>query len=51
MLLIPMLWFYTAATGWQSSAVRASMMMTIILGGWSLKRPSNLLNSLAAARS
>jgi len=49
MLVIPMLWFYTAATGWQASAIRASIMMTVILGGWSLRRPPNLLNSLAAA--
>jgi ComEC/Rec2-related protein len=48
-LLVPMLWFYTAATGWQASAVRATVMMTIILCGWSLRRPSNLLNSLSAA--
>jgi len=48
-LLIPMLWFYTAATGWQASAIRATLMMTVLLAGWSLKRPSNLLNSLAAA--
>jgi ComEC/Rec2-related protein len=46
---IPAIWFYTAATGWESSAIRASVMMTIVLGGWSLKRPSDLINSLAAA--
>jgi ComEC/Rec2-related protein len=46
---IPAIWFYTAATGWESSAIRASVMMTIILGGWALKRPSDLINSLAAA--
>ena len=46
---IPVIWFYTAATGWESSAVRASVMMTVVLGGWALKRPSDLLNSLAAA--
>jgi ComEC/Rec2-related protein len=45
----PAIWFYTAATGWEPSAVRASVMMTIVLGGWALKRPSDLLNSLAAA--
>ena len=49
LIAIPTLWFYTAATGWESSAVRASVMMTIVLGGWSLKRPANLINSLAAA--
>jgi competence protein ComEC len=46
---IPAIWFYTAATGWESSAIRASVMMTIVLGGWSLKRPGDTINSLAAA--
>ncbi len=46
---IPVIWFYTAATGWEASAIRASVMMTIVLGGWALKRPGDLLNSLAAA--
>ncbi len=49
LIAIPTIWFYTAATGWESSAIRASVMMTIVLGGWSLKRPANLINSLAAA--
>jgi competence protein ComEC len=49
LVAIPAIWFYTAATGWESSAIRASVMMTIVLGGWSLKRPSDLINSLAAA--
>ena len=48
-LAIPTIWFYTAATGWEPSAIRASVMMTVVLGGWALKRPSDLLNSLAAA--
>ncbi len=48
-IAIPILWFYTAATGWQPSAVRSSIMMTIVIVGWSLKRPSDLVNSLAAA--
>lgn len=46
---IPVIWFYTAATGWESSALRASVMMTIVLGGWALKRPGDTINSLAAA--
>ena len=46
---IPAIWFYTAATGWESSAIRASVMMTIVHGGWALKRPGDLINSLAAA--
>jgi competence protein ComEC len=49
MVLIPLLWFYTAATGWQASAMRSAIMMTVIGAGWILERPSNLLNSLAAA--
>jgi len=46
---IPLLWFYTAATGWQPSAICSTVMMTVIIAGWALKRPSDLLNSLAAA--
>ncbi|HSY17788.1 MAG TPA: ComEC/Rec2 family competence protein [Candidatus Acidoferrales bacterium] len=48
-IAIPIIWFYTAATGWEASAIRASVMMTVVLGGWTLKRPGDLLNSLAAA--
>jgi ComEC/Rec2-related protein len=48
-VVIPLIWFYTGATGWQSSAIRSTVMMTIIIGGWSLRRPGDLLNSLAAA--
>lgn len=48
-IAIPAIWFYTAATGWEPSAIRASVMMTLVLGGWALKRPVDLLNSLAAA--
>lgn len=48
-IVIPLLWLYTAATGWQPSAVRSTIMMTIVLLGWSLKRPNELLNSLGAA--
>ena len=48
-IAIPAIWFYTAATGWESSAVRASIMMTLMLGGWAFKRPADLLNSLGGA--
>ena len=48
-LVIPLIWFYTAASGWQASAIRSTLMMTVIVGGWSLQRPGNLVNSLAAA--
>ncbi len=49
LIVLPLIWFYTAATGWQPSAIRSTIMMSVIIGGWSLKRPSNLLNSLSAA--
>ena len=48
-IAIPAIWFYTAATGWESPAVRASVMMTVVIGGWALQRPASLINSLAAA--
>jgi len=48
-VLIPLIWFYTAATGWQPSAIRSAVMMSIILAGWALSRPTDLLNSLGAA--
>jgi competence protein ComEC len=48
-VVIPLIWFYTAATGWQPSAIRSTVMMSLIIAGWSLKRPTDLLNSLAAA--
>ncbi len=49
LIVIPLIWFYTGVTGWQASAIRSTIMMTIIIAGWSLKRPSDLLNSLSAA--
>jgi ComEC/Rec2-related protein len=48
-VVIPLIWFYTAATGWQPSAIRSTLMMSVIIAGWALRRPSNLVNSLAAA--
>jgi ComEC/Rec2-related protein len=48
-ILIPLIWFYTLATGWQSSAVRSALMSTFVFAGWALRRPTELLNSLAAA--
>ena len=49
LVVIPLIWAYTGVTGWQASAVRSTIMMTVIIAGWSLKRPSDLINSLAAA--
>ena len=48
-VVIPLIWCYTGITGWQASAIRSTVMMTIIILGWSLRRPSDLINSLAAA--
>jgi competence protein ComEC len=49
LIALPLLWFYTAATGWQPSAIRSAIMMSIVVGGWALRRPGDLLNSLGAA--
>ena len=49
LIVIPVIWFYTAATGWQASAIRSTIMMSVILSAWMLKRPVDLLNSLATA--
>lgn len=48
-ITIPLTWGYVAATGWQSSAIRSALMMTVVVGAWSLRRPTDLLNSLAGA--
>lgn len=49
LLVVPAVWMYVAATGWQASAVRSAVMSTVVVAGWSLHRPPDLLNSLAAA--
>jgi competence protein ComEC len=49
LVLTPLIWFYVALTGWPASAIRATVMLTIIIGGWALRRPSDLINSLLAA--
>lgn len=43
------IWFYAGLTGYPASAIRAAIMATIVIGGWILKRPSDLMNSLFAA--
>ncbi|MFM1943079.1 MAG: hypothetical protein RI897_2061 [Verrucomicrobiota bacterium] len=48
-VVLPALWCYVSLTGWQASAVRASVMMSVVVAGWALRRPSDLLNSLAGA--
>jgi competence protein ComEC len=49
LILIPLIWFYVALTGWPASAIRATVMLTIVIIGWVLRRPSDLINSLFAA--
>jgi competence protein ComEC len=48
-VLLPLIWFYVALTGWPASAIRATVMLTIIIFSWALKRPTDLINSLFAA--
>jgi ComEC/Rec2-related protein len=49
LVAIPLLWFYVAATGWQTSAIRSALMSTVVIGSWALERPGDLFNSLALA--
>src|ERR1035441_10217753 len=49
LVLIPLIWFYTGLTGWPASAIRATVMLSVVLIGWALRRPSDLINSLFAA--
>jgi competence protein ComEC len=49
LVLLPLIWFYTGLTGWPASAIRATVMLTVVIIGWVLRRPSDLINSLLAA--
>src|SRR5262245_432856 len=35
-IVIPLIWGYTMATGWQASAVRSTIMSSVIIFGWCL---------------
>jgi competence protein ComEC len=48
-IIIGVVWFYTAATGLQSSACRAALMATVLMLQWMLRRPPELLNTVAAS--
>ena len=49
LLVVPLIFFYASLTGWPASAVRAIVMLLVVFGGWLLKRPTDLINSLFAA--
>jgi competence protein ComEC len=49
LIALPLLLFYTVATGAPASAVRSFLMAAIVIIGWSLQRPTDLLNSLATS--
>jgi ComEC/Rec2-related protein len=49
LVVIPIIWLYTGATGWQASAIRSTIMTSVIVAGWLLTRPADLVNSLCAA--
>jgi competence protein ComEC len=49
LIVIPILIFYVIATGLRASAIRSLIMAAVIIMGWSLRRPSELLNNLAVS--
>src|SRR5437763_1835275 len=49
LVVLPLIWAYTGITGWQASAIRSTIMTSVVVAGWLIHRPSNLLNSLAGA--
>ncbi len=48
-VVLPLLIFYVVATGLRASAIRSLVMAAVVILGWSLRRPSALLNNLAAS--
>ncbi len=48
-IALPLLLIYTIATGAPASAARSFLMAAIVIIGWSLPRPTDMLNSIAAA--
>ncbi|MBI4028666.1 MAG: DNA internalization-related competence protein ComEC/Rec2 [Verrucomicrobia bacterium] len=48
-VVLPLLVFYVVATGLRASAVRSLVMAAVVIAGWALRRPSALLNNLAAS--
>lgn len=48
-IVLPTLTLYVVATGLRASSIRSLVMAAVVILGWSLERPSALLNNLAAA--
>jgi competence protein ComEC len=49
LIVLPLLIFYVCATGLRASAIRSLVMAGVVIAGWSLQRPSALLNNLATS--
>jgi competence protein ComEC len=48
-ILLPLVWAYVALTGWPASAIRAAVMLSVVIAGWVTRRPGDLFNSLFVA--
>lgn len=48
-LLIAMIWFYAALTGLDPSVLRASTMVSFVIIGKTIRRPTSVYNALAAS--
>ncbi|MDR4988348.1 MAG: ComEC/Rec2 family competence protein [Bacteroidales bacterium] len=49
LLVIGLIWFYAAITGFSPSVLRASVMFSFVAVGHSFRRPTNIYNTLAAS--
>ncbi|MEM7699851.1 MAG: ComEC/Rec2 family competence protein, partial [Verrucomicrobiota bacterium] len=49
LIVIPLILFYAVLTGLRPSAIRAAIMLSVVLAGFAVKEKPNLLNSLALA--
>jgi competence protein ComEC len=48
-VIIAIIWFYTLATGQQSTAVRSAVMASVFMLSWVIRRPPELINTVAAS--
>ena len=49
LIVIPLVLFYAVLTGLRPSAIRAALMLSVVLASFAVKEKPNLLNSLALA--